>query len=156
MIFRKNRNHRGLSLMEIMITISIFILVAGAGIGSYYRYYKNALINTEVDNVLTLIKNTRFKALKNATASDYGVYLDQTADSLISFKNSYIPGNTENIILKLDQLHILNLSLNPSIGSTNTILFEKQTGKTANTGSFSVGENSFSYIININSQGVVD
>lgn len=142
--------------MEIMITISIFILLAGVGVGSYYKYYKNAFINTDVDNVLTLMKNTRFKALKNATFSNYGIYLDQSANSIISFKESFVLGNTENIILRLDQLHILNLNLNPIVGTTNTILFEKQTGKTANIGSFSVGNDTFSYTININSQGVVD
>lgn len=147
---------RAFSIIEIVIAISIFVLIAGAGVGSYFRYYKNAIVNTNVDDAITLMKNTRFKALKNATTEDYGIYIDQSTNSLISFKKSYAPNDPENIVLKLDQLNVLSLSLQPSIGTTNSILFERQTGKTQNTGDFIIGSSLSSYKISINNQGVID
>jgi prepilin-type N-terminal cleavage/methylation domain-containing protein len=147
---------RGFSMTEVLITVSLFLLLAGAGLGAYFQYYVSSLISTDIDNVLTFVKNTRFKALKNATNSDYGIHIDSDSRALISFNVNYVPNNPENEILQLDQLEIIDLSLDPSPGVTNEILFQKQTGKTENTGSFTVGENSFSYIFTINTQGVVN
>jgi len=152
----KTIDPKAFSLIELIVTISLLIFIFSASIGSYFLYYRNSLVNIEVDNVLTLIKNTRFQSLKNATSSDFGIYIDQTTNSVSSFKDSYTPGNPENVIINLEKLNITNLNLNPNVGITNSILFLKHTGKTVNTGNFIIGNNSTHFIININDQGVVD
>ncbi len=146
----------GFSLTEIILTASLFLLLAGVGVGAYFRYYQGALVNADIDSALTLIKNTRFKAMKNPGGDNYGVHLDSATNSLVRFRNTYSPGLMENVVLDLNTLTIQDLSLSPSIGVTNEILFENKTGKTLNAGTFRIGNEITSYTFNINTQGVVD
>ena len=149
-------HRKGFSLTEVIITISLFILLAGGGVGAYFNYYMVSLYNADVDNAMTLIKNTRFKALKNATIKDYGVHIDTATNTLTGFRSAYAPGDPENVSVQLKQLSVTDLSLNPMPGSSNEILFKKQTGKTENTGSFTIGKDAYTYVFNINAQGVVN
>lgn len=152
----KSPNNKGFSFTEVMITLSLFILLAGVGVGAYFKYYRQSLINMDINNALTHIKQSRFRALKNPDSSNYGVHLDAACKCLITYKNTYNPADPENITLKLERLNITDLNLAPNIGVTNDIMFEKQTGKTQNIGSFTIGNDIYSYTFNINFQGVVD
>jgi len=153
---RNQKCEKGFSMIEVIITISLFLLLAGVGVGAYFQYYQASFINADVDNALTLIKFTRYKALKNATSDNYGIHINMATNSLIGFRDTYNPMDNHNEVLKLEQLRILDLSLNPDLGNTDEILFEKQTGKTENTGSFTIGNDNFTYTFNINPQGVVN
>lgn len=142
--------------MEVMLTMSLFLLLAGVGVGAYFKYYQFSLINIDVTKAMTHIKQARFRALKNPDNSDYGVHLDIPCGCLTTFKDTYNPANADNITLELRQLDITDLNLAPNIGITNDIIFKKQTGKTDNVGSFTIGNAVYSYTFTINSQGVVD
>jgi prepilin-type N-terminal cleavage/methylation domain-containing protein len=157
-LFKKNTGttKTGFTLIEIMITMALFILLAGIGVGAYFSYYSSSLIKNDINNVNTLIRENRFRALKNPTGDDYGIHINSAERKIIGFRDTYNPVSNENIEVELEQLDISDLSLNPEIGVTNEILFEAQTGKTQNYGSFTISENNFSYTININSQGVVE
>jgi prepilin-type N-terminal cleavage/methylation domain-containing protein len=150
------KSTKGFTFIEIMLTMSLFLILAGIGVGAYFKYYSFSLIKNDVSNAMTLIKQTRFSALKNATGSDYGIHIDTMGRMLTGFKGDvYNPSDSENKTVKFDQLNILTLDLNPNIGSTNEIVFQAQTGKTLNYGSFIIGNDVYSYTININPQGVV-
>jgi hypothetical protein len=139
-----------------LITIAIFMTIAGIGIGAYFDYYKSALISEDVDQVLTLIKQTRFRAQKNPTNSDYGVYLDVPTRRLVTFRQSYAPNDPDNRDYQMKRLYFDSLDLLPSLGITNTILFEKQTGKTQNIGTFTLKDNEVEFTYSINAQGIVE
>jgi prepilin-type N-terminal cleavage/methylation domain-containing protein len=147
---------KGFSLTEMVITVSLFLMLAGVGVGAYYQYYQTSLVNSDVDKALTLIKFTRFKALKNATNDNYGIHIDLGTNSLTGFRGTYSPVDTQNDAVKLEQLRITQLNLQPVTGVTNEIIFAKQTGKTQNTGAFTISNNNFSYIFTINAQGVIN
>ena len=151
-----NPNKKGFTFIEVMLTVSLFILLASVGTGAYFKYYAFSLINSDVNESMTFVKQARFRALKNPDNSDYGIHLDPVCKCLITFKNTYSAGNPENITMELQRLNITDLNLAPNIGITNNIIFEKQTGKTQNTGNFTIGNDIYSYTFNINSQGVVD
>jgi len=147
---------KGFTFIEIILTMSLFLILAGVGVGAYFKYYSFSLIKNDISNAMTVIKQTRFSALKNATGSDYGIHIDSTTRTITGFKNVYNASDSENKVARLEQLNITELSLNPNIGSTNEIIFQVQTGKTLNYGSFKIGNDTYSYTININPQGVVD
>ena len=102
------------------------------------------------------MKNARFKAMKNPTNSNYGIHIDEGLNAIIEFTDTYIPNNTGNKALELNSLRIYDLNLAPNIGVTNEIIFENNTGKTENTGSFVIGNDTYNYTFNINSQGVIN
>lgn len=147
---------RGFSFTEVLLVMSLFILLAGVGIGAYFNYYRSSLVRIEANKVLSHVKEARFRALKNSDYSDYGVHLDPACRCLTIYKNTYSPANPGNITLVLEQMGITDLNLAPNPGITSDILFNKQTGKTENTGSFTVGSEIESFTFTINSQGVVD
>lgn len=139
-----------------MLTISLFAVLAGVGVGSYFQYYRFSLMNIDISSSQNLLKNTRFKALKNPNAKNYGIYIDNTSNELISFEEPFLPQNPANTVLKLEQLKISNLSLKPSLGITNQIIFKASTAKTENTGSFTIGNDNYIYTFYINAQGAIE
>jgi prepilin-type N-terminal cleavage/methylation domain-containing protein len=152
----KYRGKKGFTLVEVIITVSLFVLMAGMGVGAYFQYYLLSLMNADINNTVTLMRETRFKALKNPSSDDYGIHIDPSTKTITGFQNVYNPANTGNTDLKLGQLDVLDLNLSPDIGETNEILFETQTGKTENYGDFTIGEENFSYTITINREGVIE
>lgn len=148
--------YQGFSLIEMLIVMSLFLLISGFGVGSYVSYYKASLYSSEVDKVLTLIKQTRALALKNPSASAYGVHIDIPAKSFIQFRSTYVPGALDNKMITTDQLEIQHLDLLPNLGVTNEIIFSNQTGKTENEGTITIGNNTFNHVIQINSQGLIN
>jgi len=146
----------GFSFIEVMTTLGIFFLLASVGLGAYFQYYKFSLINNDIHSAQTLIRNTRFKALKNPTGSNYGVHIDEATNEITSFEGSYVHGESSNIVVQLEQVTITNLNLMPTPGVTDQIIFQAGTAKTQNTGSFSVGSVNYSYTLTINAEGAID
>jgi prepilin-type N-terminal cleavage/methylation domain-containing protein len=149
------KSGKGFTFIEIILTMALFLILAGVGVGAYFKYYSFSLAQNDISNAMTLIKQTRFSALKNADGSNYGVHIDAPGKMITGFKSTYAPSNSANKTIRLDQLGILQLNLNPNPGITNEIVFQVQTGKTSNYGSFTIGNDEYSYTININPQGVV-
>ena len=146
----------GFTFVEIMITFTLFMILASVGMGTYFRYYNFSLVNNDVSKVTKVLHNARFKAMKNPYNSNYGVYFSTTANDLIIFRDSYVPGNQGNEITELEHLNISDLNLLPSPGTTKNIIFENITGKTANAGTFTVSKDEFSFTFSINEQGAFE
>lgn len=154
--FNIRKKRKGFTLVELMVTLALFFVLASIGLGAYFQYYSFSLINNEVSKVQALMKNARFKALKNPSGADFGIRLDVANREIISFEDTYVPGNDTNEVLILDQLEISNLNLLPSAGTTNEIIFENSSAKTSNTGSFAISKDNFTYTITVNSQGAIE
>ncbi|MBU1015695.1 prepilin-type N-terminal cleavage/methylation domain-containing protein [Patescibacteria group bacterium] len=149
-------NKKAFTFVEIMITLSLFMILASLGTASYFNYYRLSLINNDINNITKVLHETRFKAMKNPYNSDYGVYINSGASELTTFRDTYTPGNNENIVTFLEQTDITQLNLMPNPGVTNVIVFENTTGKTQNSGSFTVGKDDHSRTFYINLQGAFE
>jgi len=146
----------GFTFIEIMITFALFMVLASVGVGSYFRYYHFSLVSNDASKITKVLHETRFKALKNAYSSDYGVHFDTVSSELVVFRDSYTPSNSENDVTTLEQLDITNLNLQPNPGVTNNVVFENITGKTQNSGSFTVSKDDFIFTYSINEQGAFE
>lgn len=132
------------------------MVLASIGVGSYFRYYRFSLINNDVSKITKVFYEARFKAMKNPYNSDYGVHFGSGTSELTVFRESYTPGNSENIVTPLRQLNITELNILPNLSVTNNIIFKNRTGKTQNFGSFTVSKDEFSFTFNINEQGTFE
>lgn len=148
--------NRGFTFTEVVIAIAIFMILAGVGVGAYFRYYNFALVDMDINGAITLVSRARFLAQKNATSSDYGVHLDPATHTLTQFQDVYAPGAPGNVSFRLGVLRITDMSLNPVPGVTDRIVFERWTGKTVNWGTFTIGNDNYTYTFNVNPQGVVN
>jgi len=149
-------NRFGFTFAEVLITLALFMVLASIGVGSYFRYYRFSLINNDVSKITKVLYESRFKAMKNPYNSDYGVHFGSGTSGLTVFRDSYTPGNSENIVAQLGQLDITELNILPNIGVTNNIIFENKTGKTQNSGSLTASKDEFSFTFNINEQGAFE
>jgi len=149
-------DRKGFTFIEIMITFSLFLLLASIGVGAYFRYYSFSLINNDINRVNTLIQQTRFKSLKNPNGAAFGIHLNPGTSEITGFENTYTQGQSDNTVVTLEQLTITNLAIQPIPGITNEIIFDVGTGKTSNTGSFSIENSQFNHTISINSQGAFE
>jgi len=157
LLFKHRRKcNRGFSFVEVMLSLALFLILASAGLGTYFRYYTYSLTNQDFNSVRSMLQQTRFKAMKNPDNSNYGLYLSTGTDELITFRNTYVPNDPGNVTFQLERLSITNLSLQPSPGITNQILFETMTGKTQNDGTFTVSNSNFSYDFTVNIQGAFE
>lgn len=146
----------GFTFAEVIIALSLFLILAGVGVGAYFRYYGFALIDMDIHNTATLLSQARFLSQKNPTSSDYGIHLDPVTNSIIQFRGSYSPVAVDNQVLRLGALRIADVNLNPNQGVTMDIVFQKQVGKTVNSGTFTLSGNDFTYTFSINLQGVIE
>lgn len=152
----KGADRVGFTFVEIMITFTLFMILASVGVGAYFRYYHFSLVNNDVGKITKILHEARFKAMKNPYNSDYGIHLGAAASDLTIYRDTYSPGNEENVVTQLEQLNIADLDLQPSPGVTHEILFENKTGKTANSGSFTVSKDELSFTYYINQQGAFE
>lgn len=146
----------GFTFIEIMITLTLFMVLSGVGVGSYFRYYSFSLASNDVSKVTKVLYEARFKAMKNPHSSDYGVHIGAGTNELTIYRDTYTPDNPDNISTPLYKMDITELNLMPIPGTTNIILFENMTGKTQNSGSFTISKDDFSYTYNINIQGAFE
>jgi len=144
------------TFVEIMLTLSIFMVLASLGVGSYFNYYNFSLVNHDVGRVTKVLHEARFRAMKNPYNDNYGVHIGTGTSELTIYRDTYTPGNPENTVTALEQIDISQLNLIPNPGVTNEILFENITGKTQNSGSFTVMKNEFNHTFSINSQGAFE
>ncbi len=152
-----NRTHpKGFTFTEVIIALSLFLVLAGVGVGAYFRYYGFALTDMDVHRATILLDQTRFLAQKNPTSSDYGIHFDPVTNTMTQFRESYSPVAVDNQVLHLETLLITDVALNPNPGVTMDIIFEKQTGKTVNWGAFTLGNDDFAFTFSVNPQGVIE
>ena len=157
MLNLKNRNHpKGFTFTEVVIAIAIFMILAGVGVGAYFRYYNFALVDMDVNGAITLVSRARFLAQKNPTSSDYGIHLDPATHTLTQYRDAYVPGAPGNVSFRLAVLGVTEMALNPVPGVTDRIVFERWTGKTVNWGTFTIGNADYQYTFTINPQGVMN
>lgn len=149
-------NRAAFTFIEIMLTLSLFMILASLGVGSYFRYYRMSLINNDLGKITKVLHEARFKAMKNPYNSDFGVHISSGTSELTVYRDTYTPSHPENVVTAFGQLYISQLNLLPVIGVTNSILFENMTGKTQNSGSFTVSKDEFSQTFSINVQGAFE
>ncbi len=153
---RNNRNHpKGFTFTEVVISLALFMVLAGVGVGAYFQYYSFALVDMDIHNATTLLNQARFLAQKSPTPSDYGIHLDPATSTLTQFKGTYSPMGVDNQVLRLGSMRITNTHLNPNPGVTSDIIFEKQVGKTVNWGTFTIASKDSTFTFSINPEGVI-
>ncbi len=154
---RHNRNHpKGFTFAEVIIALSLFLVLAGIGVGAYFQYYGFALVDMDVHKVSTILTQARFLALKNPTSADFGIHLDPIANTLTQFQGTYSPMSGDNQVVQLEALRLQDVLLNPNPGVTSDIVFQGQVGKTVNWGVFSIASDKYIYTFSVNPQGVIE
>jgi prepilin-type N-terminal cleavage/methylation domain-containing protein len=79
-------SRKGFTLIEIVVAMAVLAVVA-AFVGTVgYDFYRSQAFTAERDNLLSLLRSARVRALNNINQADHGVYIG--ANSYVIFEGS--------------------------------------------------------------------
>ena len=121
---------KGLTLVEILISITILLVVGAVSIGPILNWRAQKKIDYASDITLSALKEARNLTVNAYGGNQYGVYLGQN-DRIINFVgSSYNPSDASNTVTVLPGGEIISTS---TLGTS--IVFQKFTGNAGVSGS---------------------
>ena len=132
----KIKNNSGFTLIESLIVLGIFMLIAVIAIPAYRNFQKQAdLINT-TEAIINILRLTQSKTLTSEQASQWGVHFSSSEYTLFkgadyALRNSSFDKNYT--VPDLVEIHEISLE-----GSGSDVVFERITGQTNQFGSISL------------------
>lgn len=147
---------QGLTITEILIVLTVLVILAVILTGVFSRYLEKETLNSEVENIISVLEVARSKTLASKGASKYGVRFEPT--EFILFRGSvYSAVDPEN---KTFNLHTrLRISSVNFTGGGPDIIFNRLTGSTDQDGTITVSTVSGNLgpkVITIEKTGTVD
>jgi prepilin-type N-terminal cleavage/methylation domain-containing protein len=144
-------NHKGFTLIEVLIVIGIMAIIAGFGMWVSHDVFRGTAFRNERDIVVSVLSKARSNSMNNLNQTSHGVYINSS--SYILFQGStYDPADPKNIEVKA--------SANISNSGPVSIVFDQITGNVpaANGTEISIALNSDnnSGIIKINQEGRIN
>ena len=133
-------NQKGLTFIEIMLTISIAALIAAMGFSGFYQWRNHISLLNQVDELKSNIVKVRQLAIAAAGEKKWGIRLED-AQYIIFNSDSYDQSNPNNetILLKSALIYESETSLSNGNGAYSLdLIFEKFTGQTINIGTITL------------------
>lgn len=130
---------KGFTLIELIVVITIFAIVAGFITTNLIRPQTSASVDATVNILMSDLKAQQIKSMvgqSNAlpSAQNFGIFLESNKYTLFS-GSSYDPFDTNNFTVNLDA----NITLTNITFAQNTIIFTRRSGE---VNGFSFGSNS--------------
>ncbi len=122
---------KGFTMLEIVVVVAIVMILASVIITSFSKFRNNKVLDTGVENTLSVLAKARGNTLSSKNAYQYGVHFE--ASQAVLFRGAtYNSSDTNNEVAPLDNaLEISSVSLT---GGGSDVLFDRLTGKTSMDG----------------------
>lgn len=127
---------KGISVVEIMITLAILTAISFVVIFSFSDLNKKQILDKSIENALSILGESRSLAMSSQGFSDYGVRFSST--SIISFSGNDFNSGIDKKEYFIDDLVLFDYVL--STGSSD-IIFKKVTGETDQSGTLNFSLN---------------
>lgn len=153
-IFRKN----GISVLEVIITISIIVALSAFVIPKLSDFRKEQLIKNTIEDVVSLLNRAKIDSSSSLDSSNYSIYFEN--DKITYFKGVNFDVNdplNQTIIfdndIRIKEDGGINLN-----GGGNILTFPRLTGDVIGYGTIilELTDSSKQKIININKLGSID
>lgn len=153
-VFREQ--HRGFGLIELLISVSVIAVLSALVYGTFFDTGRTQALDKDTAVVLSAIERARSLTLSSLGDRQYGIHLE--ANRVVIFGgSSYNASDPSNRVEPLSSLvRIASTSL---VGGGADILFERLTGKTAQSGTVTlelISDPSRTKIITIEGTGIVE
>ncbi|MDP2812204.1 MAG: hypothetical protein Q8O32_00735 [bacterium] len=134
---------KGISIIEIIITISIVSILTGMGMAAYLSWQKQARLVDNSDAIKSALVRAQQLATAAASSTDWGLHLE--LDRYVLFSGSfYSVDDANNSSWNLSGVEINDPELSFTDGAggrTADVVFHKFTGLTSNTGTIDIISN---------------
>jgi prepilin-type N-terminal cleavage/methylation domain-containing protein len=145
------RSSAGFTVIEVLIVLALFTVVAGLGITLTLRPYRSAGIAGERDLVISLLSRARSRAMGNDGGVPHGFCYDEHANLYEVFALPYSGATREERGTKSGSVSVSGV---PDCGSGSELLFAQLSGTTSPTEIY-LSEGDASTSIDINAAGAV-
>jgi len=129
-------NQRGFTLVEVIVSISIFIILATLVFLSASSFRATSDLSTTVSNVIADLRFLQSQTIASKNESQYGIKIEQ--DKFTLFKGSSYSTRDTSYDEVRDLPSRIDIS-SWSVGGGDEVVFERVSGSTNNAGSITLG-----------------
>lgn len=152
--FTLNPSQKGFTLIELVIVIAIFSIVATFGLFLSMDFYRTYNSNIAITKIVSVLSKARAQSLANINEKEHGVHIDEGKYILFSRVAPAIFGLQAPEDLEIPAGSGVNLA-------TTDIIFERLTGKARNSISacpcyVEIESQGVTKTITVNSEGGID
>lgn len=145
---------KGLTLIEILVSLSVILIVAGLLISALASFRENNLLTEAQSNIIGMLRDARSRTLGSVGNSAYGIHFE--AAKAVLFKGeSYDALDPANEAYNLPS--ILQVS-DVSLGGLSDVVFSRLTGVASSFGTVTIeskGDSQKTRVITILSTGII-
>ncbi|MBI4119667.1 MAG: prepilin-type N-terminal cleavage/methylation domain-containing protein [Parcubacteria group bacterium] len=139
---------RGFTLIEIVITVGIFLIVMGIGLFVGLDFYRGSALTAERDTVVSILRSARSDAFNNLHELPHGIFID--ADRYILFSGaSYASRDPQ-----FDEVIFKSPAVDAS--GTQEIVFQQLSATTGASGTIILSYDTRSVTIEVNGEGRIN
>ncbi len=149
-----NHTKKGLTLIEILITLGILTIITGLAITAFKKFREERSLDTTATQVKSMLNRARQQTFSAKNNAVFGVRLNTGAAYL--YQNTFSTSTAVQIISFDPYVRISSMNLK---NATNTILFSRLTGETMATGTIVislVSSSTRSRTLTVYQSGLVD
>lgn len=133
------RTNSGISFIEMMMVVAILVILISIAAPVFIFFQRSLEFNNNIEEIISVLRIARNKALASEGSSQYGVYFDNTGSphQYILFKGESfaLRDNSFDEIYNLpDNIEVYDIDLNGG----NEIVFDRITGNTSQPGDISL------------------
>jgi type II secretory pathway pseudopilin PulG len=120
--------------MEVLIVIAIIVIISVITFGAFSRYKRSQAVDINSRKILTALEEARGDTLDSLDGSQYGIrfYIDYAE----VFKGASYGASGIVEVYELEEPVIIE---EVSVGGGSDVIFERLTGRTANSGFVRIG-----------------
>lgn len=104
----KNTYQKGFTLVEFLLVMSIFAVMAGIATVNLFSFQHKSQLNATLNTFTADMKEQQTKAMSgdsggNTTVENYGINFDPSNHRYVLFRNTYSSSNSANFVVSVPQ-----------------------------------------------------
>lgn len=127
-----NHHTTGFSFIEVLVVVAIIGVLAALGVLGFRNFVYSQSLQTATQDLYTTLSDARSATLASEYGAQFGVYIEP--NRITRFRGStYSSASPFNQVIDFRGITVTH-----SLSGGATILFEKQTGRTTNSGTITL------------------
>ncbi len=127
----------GFTLVELIVIVGTMLVLLALAVPSYRLFEREADLSNTLEEIVNKLRTAQNKTSASEGASKWGVYFATSTNQYVLFKGNNYASRTSSF----DEVHKIKQTIeifNVSLAGGNEVVFDRITGKTAQTGQISL------------------